>query len=191
MNRLDTLPEDLHDEELSSSMRVPDLQSDTPSSTFSLECSLAADTRRIFDALTLPEYIETWLSIPGHHAECRTMTFQVGSGFEIQHLCRTGAATRIIGKYLSFHKKKLRFSWRQVGVSGAQESYVDIRLYGDFEKSILRLRHFGLDSEEDFHWHATLWSASIAKLGALFGRATTESPRAQNTSGRTRDRSPL
>src|SRR5260221_13791653 len=42
--------------------------------TVNLECKVGADTRRIFDALTVPEYIETWICVPGHHPECSNVT---------------------------------------------------------------------------------------------------------------------
>lgn len=142
---------------------------ETPSWTINLQCSVAADTRRIFYALTVPEYIEAWICIPGCHPECRNVACRVARGFEIEHCCGSGAMTRVSGTYFSFEKRKLSFSWRPAWVADTQDSLVDIRLYGDFEKSILRLRHFGLKSEKDFNWHLSLWSASVARLGGLFG----------------------
>jgi uncharacterized protein YndB with AHSA1/START domain len=139
-----------------------------PSRTITMECSLAADTRRIFYALTFPEYIEAWICVPGSHPECRNVIRRFAHGFQIEHLCNSGPSTGIEGKYFSFVKRKLSFSWRPAGSPATRDSLVDIRLYGDFENSILRLRHFGLDSEEDFNWHSALWSASLARLRKLF-----------------------
>jgi hypothetical protein len=155
------------------------------SRTIDIECSLAADTRRIFCALTVPEYIETWISVPGHHPECRNVTCRHAHGFQIEHLCNSGASTRIDGTYFSFLKRKLSFSWRPVGAAQTQDSLVDIRLYGDFERSILRLRHFGLVSEEDYNWHSALWSASMMRLRRLFDRPRLGSDRPRSrVSGR-------
>jgi uncharacterized protein YndB with AHSA1/START domain len=151
--------------------------SETPSWTVNLECSVAADTRRIFYALTVPEYIEAWICVPGYHPECRNVTSRNTHGFQIEHHCSTGTATKIRGTYCSFLKRKLSFSWQPAEGSSAGESFVDIRLHGDFERSILRLRHFGLDSEEDFNWHSTFWSSSIARLCKLFDRPTTGAPK--------------
>jgi uncharacterized protein YndB with AHSA1/START domain len=135
-----------------------------------MEYSLAADTRRIFNALTVPEYIEAWICVPGFHPDCQNVTCSVAHGFQIEHRCDSGAITRITGTYCSFLKRKLSFSWRSAGASGGEESLVDIRLRGDFERSILRLRHRGFKSEEEFNWHAALWSASIARLSRLFDK---------------------
>jgi len=143
---------------------------DSPSWTVNLECSVAADTRRIFDALTVPEYIETWICVPGHHPECCNVTSRNAHGFQIEHHCSSGTTTKISGTYCSFLKRKLSFSWNPAPGSSAGDSFVDIRLHGDFERSILRLRHFGLDSEDDFNWHSAFWSSSIARLCRLFER---------------------
>lgn len=140
--------------------------------TLDMEYSLAADTRRIFNALTVPEYIEAWICVPGYHPDCQNVTCRVAHGFQIEHRCHSGAITRITGTYFSFLKRKLSFSWRPAGASGAGDSLVDIRLRGDFERSILRLRHRGFESEEEFNWHDALWSASIARLSRLFDKPT-------------------
>ena len=131
---------------------------------------MAADTRRIFDALTVPEYIETWICVPGYHSECRNVTCRLTHGFRIEHFCNSGPATRIDGTYLSFLKRQTKILLENFGPATTRESLVDIRLYGDFEKSILRLRHFGLESEEDLSWHSALWATSMTRLRKLFHR---------------------
>jgi hypothetical protein len=151
--------------------QVSTSECDSSSWTVNLECSVPADTRRIFNALTVPEYIEAWISVPGYHPECCNVTIRNAHGFNIEHRCINGATTMISGTYCSFLKRKLSFSWQPSCGSSSGESFVDIRLHGDFERSILRLRHFGLDSEEDFNWHSALWSSSIARLCRLFDRS--------------------
>lgn len=136
--------------------------------TVSMECKVAADTCRIFTALTVPEYMEAWISVPGYHPECHNITCQLAHGFQIEHHCKSGTITRISGLYRSFHRRKLSLLWRQAGTVENCESFVDIRLSGDFDKSTLRLRHRGLNSEEEFNWHRAFWSASITRLCRLF-----------------------
>src|SRR5579859_441908 len=111
-----------------------------PSWTVNLECKVGADTRRIFDALTVPEYIETWICVPGHHPECCNVTTRIAHGFQIELQCSSGPSKKFVATYCSFRKRKLSFSWRPAHGSEGQDSFVDIRLHGDFERSILRLR---------------------------------------------------
>jgi uncharacterized protein YndB with AHSA1/START domain len=169
----------------------PDLagESDPRSWTVTLERSVAADTRRIFCALTVPEYLEAWICVPGHHPECSNVMSRNAHGFQIEHHCSSGATTKISGTYCSFLKRKLSFSWKPAHGSAGGESFVDIRLHGDFERSILRLRHFGLDSEDDFNWHLAFWSSSIARLCKLFDRPTAGADPRRPRAGRRR--SPL
>ncbi len=145
---------------------------EVPSWTVNLECKVAADTRRVFDALTVPEYIETWICVPGHPPDCSNMTSRVANGFQIDHRCSSGSSMTIVGTYCSFLKRKLSFSWRSGAGPESLDSFVDIRLQGDFERSILRLRHFGLESEAEYNWHSALWTASIARLCKLFEKST-------------------
>jgi uncharacterized protein YndB with AHSA1/START domain len=158
-----------------------------PSWTVNLERRVGAETRRVFDALTIPEYIEMWICLPGHHPECRNVTSQLTHGFQIEHHCSSESSTRIVGTYCSYLKRKLSFSWRPTHGSEKRDSLVDIRLRGDFERSILRLRHFGLDSEEDFHWHSALWSASIARLCRMFDGSSPNNETGQRRPKATRE----
>jgi uncharacterized protein YndB with AHSA1/START domain len=154
--------------------------------TVNLECSVAADTRRIFYALTVPEYIEAWICVPGYHPECRNVTSRNAHGFQIEHHCSSGTATKFSGTYCSFLKRKLSFSWQPAHGASAGDSFVDIRLHGDFERSILRLRHFGLDSEDDFNWHSAFWTSSIARLCKLFERQAADADQRRQRASRRR-----
>jgi uncharacterized protein YndB with AHSA1/START domain len=133
-----------------------------------LECRLAADMGRIFNALTIPEYIEAWICLPGCPTECWNSTRRIADGFQIEHQCHSGAVTTVNCAYVSLLKRKLSFLWRPTGALEMTESLVDIRLRGDFECSILRLRHSGFASEEEFEWHSDLWAGSLTKLSKMF-----------------------
>ena len=133
-----------------------------------IECRLAADTRRIFNALTVPEYMETWICLPDAPPDCRVQVSGSANGFQIEDPRASGTATRITGSYLSFLTRKLSFSWSFGSTASNMLSTVDIRLCGDFDKSVLRLRHRGFDLEHDVKWHAALWFASVTRLARLF-----------------------
>src|SRR5437763_2197417 len=51
----------------------------------SMEVSIRADARRLFHALTAPEYVELWLSIPGYHLDCWTVGTKNDHEFAIEH----------------------------------------------------------------------------------------------------------
>ena len=137
----------------------------------SLEVTVQADARRLFHALTAPEYLETWLCLPGERPGCSTMAASTGQDFVIEHSCDGVPSVLISGRYLVCRRRSLTFSWSVDGDLNVRETKVDIRLRGEFERTKLILLHSGLTSSHDFAWHRTLWNVSLGRLAALFGSA--------------------
>ena len=137
------------------------------SADIKIEIRLAADTRRIFEALTIPEYMELWMSMPGSHPVCSSRVSRVADGFIIDHFCGSNPPIRIAGTYLMCLRRKLAFTWSVSGPCIRPSSFADIRLSGDFGKSILRLRHSGFASSEEYSWHDAFWRSSLSRLSRL------------------------
>jgi activator of Hsp90 ATPase-like protein len=133
---------------------------------------VGADRRRIFDALTLPEYIEAWLTLPGDHAGCRLVASQKEEAFRFDHFSAVGYDLSISGAFRVCRRGKMFFSWRKWDARDEHawftDSLVMIRLYGAFAKSTLCLAHSGSFSEEDYCWHSEMWERSLKKLQSLF-----------------------
>jgi uncharacterized protein YndB with AHSA1/START domain len=137
----------------------------------SREVSIQADARRLFNALTAPEYIETWLSLPGERPGCSTVAARNDQDYVLEHSCDGNPSILISGRYLVCRRRNLIFSWRVDGDLNVPDTKVDIRLHGEFERTKLLLRHSGFVSRHDFAWHRTLWNVSLGRLAALFGSA--------------------
>jgi len=148
--------------------------------TLSMEVSIRADARRLFHALTAPEYVELWLSIPGHHQDCWTIGTKSDHEFAIEHFCGGKRFVGISGKYAVCRRRNVMFTWRVEGSVCVPETQVDIRLRGDFERTTLMLRHTGFVSRHDFAWHHSLWNLSIGKLVALYGSPEPLQPSVQS-----------
>jgi len=131
-----------------------------------MNASIRADTRRLFNALTVPEYIEAWICPPGCHMNCYSVVARVDESYSIEHFCDGKRTLFVNGSYLVCQRRKLIFSWQLDG--GLTKTCVDIRLCGDFESSTLQMRQSGLRSSEEYEWHRALWSASLAKLRGFF-----------------------
>jgi uncharacterized protein YndB with AHSA1/START domain len=144
--------------------RTPD--ADRP--TVYLEANIRADARRLFYALTAPEYLETWLSFPEHKGGSSTFATVVDCDYMIVHLCEGIGRTAVTGRYRVRERRNVVFSWRLEGIQSLPESHVDIRLSGNFEYTTLILRHTGFDSWQQYLWHRSLWSRSLERLGRLF-----------------------
>ena len=136
--------------------------------TVHMELSIRAEIRRLYHALTAPEYIETWLSFPGHPAGCANIATKIENDFLIAHVCEGVPTTRISGRFSVCERRNLSFSWRVEGDRNVSTSFVNIRLSGDFEYTTLQLKHGGFASREHYGWHRSLWSSSLAKLKRLY-----------------------
>jgi uncharacterized protein YndB with AHSA1/START domain len=135
----------------------------------SVEVSIQADARRLFNALTAPEYLEAWLCLPDERPGCSTVATRTDQDYVIEHSCDGNPSILISGRFLVCRRRNLTLSWRVDGDVNVRETQVDIRLRGEFERTKLTLRHSGFASRHDFAWHKALWNASLTRLAALFG----------------------
>jgi uncharacterized protein YndB with AHSA1/START domain len=137
-----------------------------------IRATLRADKRRIFDALTLPEYRETWLCLPCSHSNCHTTASQTGSRFRFDHYVAGTLDLSITGCYHVCRRGKVSFTWHKTEAhpksEHSSESIVQIRLYGEFASSALCLTHTGHFSPDEYRWHCDMWQLSLNKLQSLF-----------------------
>jgi uncharacterized protein YndB with AHSA1/START domain len=138
-----------------------------------LRVTVNANTRRIFDALTLPEYTETWLCLPCNHTDCHTIASQSRDHhFRFDHFIAGTIDLSISGSYQVCRRGKMSFTWQKSIAlqtpGNSPETAVLIRLYGEFSSSTLYLSHSGFFSADEFRWHHDMWQRSLKKLQSLF-----------------------
>ncbi len=133
----------------------------------SLTAKMNADRQRIFQALTLPEYMEAWITLPGASRQAlRVSTAE--KCFRIDISEGSGRNASIYGDYLSRRRSKLHFTWTNGLSSDSPPSTVMVRLNGDFERTELVLIHGDLKSHAEYEWHRAFWQESLHKLSSLF-----------------------
>ncbi len=91
-----------------------------------MRTTLRADKRRIFDALTLPEYRETWLCLPCSHSNCRTTASQTGSHFRFDHYVAGALDLSITGCYQACRRSKMSFTWHRTEARSQARTFVGI-----------------------------------------------------------------
>jgi uncharacterized protein YndB with AHSA1/START domain len=128
--------------------------------------SVSADRQRIFHALTVPEYIETWFSAPGALIS-RTVVRRKDDFFSITCFCAEREHFRILCSFRVCRRRKLLFTWRHQNPLDRSSSLVKIRLEGDFGRTAVYVTHVGLELS-DLQWHQELWEASLEKMCKLF-----------------------
>jgi hypothetical protein len=136
--------------------------------SLSFSVSLNADRRRIFQVLTISEYMETWISIPGCQPDCPVFVTSDPTAFYVRYRDERGAQSALVGLYQTYRTSKTNILWRRTGVPESDTSLVRIRLNGDFERTTLSLNHSGLNSHEERDWHSQLWARSLQRLTSLF-----------------------
>jgi hypothetical protein len=139
--------------------------------TIAISISVNADTRRIFQALTVPEYLEAWIDMPDRTTDSSIIASQDSNGYRLEHYLAEHMNVRIIGSFLYCHYRKMRLHWQRHFQRTRAESLVDFRLRGNFGSSILELRHTALGSLDEFLWHQRLWQGSLSKLTSLLRSA--------------------
>jgi len=149
-----------------------------------LEFKVRADARRLFHALTVPEYLEAWFSLPGHNLGCSTAAARTNEDYVIEHYCEGIPALTITGSYLVCRRHNVVFSWRVEGSLSIPATEVDIRLRGNFESTMLMVRHSGFTADSDCAWHRALWTVSMRRLIALYDSPTHRSGPSRSPAGR-------
>jgi hypothetical protein len=124
---------------------------------------LNADVRRIFQLLTVPEYVEAWLRLPEEDAATSVTASRSGNDYGLEFYSAGELKAGVSGSFLVCRQRKMLFTWLNLGVSPGF-SMVDIRLRGNFGSSILELRHTGLASAAEYFWQMSMWRASFEKL---------------------------
>jgi len=132
----------------------------------SVMASVHADRYRIYQALTVPEYMETWFSAPGALSGLTEVRAREDF-FSISYSCKAGERCRILCSYKVRRRNKLLFTWKHNAFSETPWSMVRIRLLGDFERTKVHVTHVGLTLRNQ-QWHQDLWESSLGNLGKLF-----------------------
>lgn len=132
-----------------------------------MSIAVDADAVRIFHALTVPEYLETWISMPGRAEDCAIVASPSENGYRLDQYAAGSLAVSITGAYLFCHHRKMRLSWRKSRKAASFESLVDFRLRGNFGSTTLELRHTALASADEYLWHRALWHSSLDRLASL------------------------
>jgi uncharacterized protein YndB with AHSA1/START domain len=129
-----------------------------------ISIEIAADWRRVFHAITLPEYIEAWLQVPDVdriecHPEWRSLT-----RFRIDPFPVNMPRRSIYGSCSLSRSDTIIYQWKGTHVDHRIQSKVEIRFNGGPQQCTLHLRHSGLVNEEERDWHSVLWERSFHTL---------------------------
>lgn len=128
---------------------------------------MEAEVPRLLHALAMPEYMEAWMRMPGaDRIECNPDQRSFDR-FRIDLFSSGRFDGSIHGACLLSKPNKITYLWEKEGASIPVQSIVEIRLWSYLDHCVLKLRHSGFSTRDDWKWHARMWDLSLDKLRAL------------------------
>ena len=122
---------------------------------------------RLFYALTIPEYIETWLTPPDSEEVRCTGNPASGEALSIELRHDRRIATSIFAAYKSISAQDFSIRWYVHSRSHTHVSHLRISIRTVRADALLRIRHSGFTNSGEWHWHQELWGMSLAKMQML------------------------
>lgn len=143
---------------------LPSTRNATGAQTFALDeaVTIRADHRRVVNALTIPEFLETWLALPD--GETFRVQLAAGKNLELQLDSTHLMPLRFFLDPLAIEPDNVRYHWRTPACGFATPTVLDIRIRHSSRRCMLRLRHSGFATPRDRAWHAELWKLSLLNL---------------------------
>jgi uncharacterized protein YndB with AHSA1/START domain len=136
--------------------------------SIAMHVTVHSDATRIFQALTRPEFLETWIALPGDDTDCFLVAWQQTGSYRFDHYRRGRRDLIVSGDYRICRRRKMLFTWSMKGDRCHAESLVYIRLHGNFTSTILELHHRGIACGADHQWQQEMWSRSMDRFTRLF-----------------------
>jgi uncharacterized protein YndB with AHSA1/START domain len=131
-----------------------------------LSCLIPADIRRVFCAISLPEYLEAWLRPPD---PAEQLDFHLAAPQRLHiDLSRDGAPrTRIHASIHILCRNHVGYAWTSITPAAANRSAVDLQLTPTPTGCRLALTHSAPDRPIDRAWNREMWAHSLARLRTL------------------------
>lgn len=128
---------------------------------------IQADRERVFYALSIPEYIETWLRSPNED-ELRFVFHSVTEEtFRIDLYRANTVQTRIQGFCSVLNLNQIQYAWKITSLVTKTSTVVDMRLLAGPGGCTLGLKHSGFRDEAESGWYGQVWRRSLDTLCRL------------------------
>jgi hypothetical protein len=128
---------------------------------------IGAESRRVFYALTLPEYIEAWLQIPAAEKLQCSANSKAPNSFRIDVYSAEVLSANIEVSCLLLNSDRVIYLWKNTRVGNKAETVVDVRIKSSLGRCVINLSHSGFDDTEESLWHLRMWRSSLNKLCGL------------------------
>ena len=124
---------------------------------------IAAEWRRVFRAISIPEYIEAWMEFPDQCGSNHWVYVGKQDVLCINRTCSSDAA-HIYRLRMHIRQKSLTILWESLEPNLPHASRVEIVIGGARQRCYIRLRHTGLRHWDERQMYCGMWSRSLDKL---------------------------
>jgi hypothetical protein len=128
---------------------------------------IEAEYRRILYALTMPEYMEAWLRIPGaEKIEC-IVEPRSTHNFRVCFSSTSRLPQTIYGSCFFSRPNTITYLWDRTRMGSIAKSIVRMQLRGSGKICVLQLSHSGACARNQHDSYRTMWSDSLNVLRSL------------------------
>jgi hypothetical protein len=122
---------------------------------------------RLFYALTIPEYIETWLTPPDTDDVSCTGNPATGEALSIELRHDRRITTSIFAEYKTISAQDVNIRWYVRSRARSYVSHLRIAIRTVRADALVRIHHSGFNHPNDWSWHQELWGLSLTKMQML------------------------
>lgn len=127
---------------------------------------IGADWRKVFAAVSIPEYMETWMEFSGPTGVDHWVHLDSNDLVCISML-EAGSTVRVCRLRMQCKAKNVSFLCETLEPQTIQTSKVEIVVKGGPRRCSLRLQHSGISDLQDKKRYAAIWRRSLEKLQRL------------------------
>jgi len=125
---------------------------------------IEAEWPRVLNAITVPEYLDVWITMPGvERLECSAEPKVLGS-FRIDVFASGTLQTAIYGSCIRSKPDEVSYLWERNRAESIEKSLVKLRVRGGPRRCSLQVKHRGLWDQEERDWYSMMWQESLNKL---------------------------
>lgn len=125
---------------------------------------IEAEWPRVLNAITVPEYLDVWLTMPGvERLECCAEQRTLG-GFRIDVFVAGALQRAIYGSCIRSKPDEVSYLWERNRAESIERSLVKLRVRSGPKRCSLYVKHRGLWDQREHDWYSMMWQESLNKL---------------------------
>ncbi len=134
-----------------------------------LSSAFQTDQKRVLYALSIPEYIETWLQPPVGEDLHLVFNPVAREEFHLDFYRGNALQMSVCGACRVVRANQIQYAWKitSPGLATAMETLVDLKLLSVSGGCVVELKHSGFKSALESAWCCKMWDESLTRLRGI------------------------